>query len=214
MCVKILIQRGADVDLADNEGITPLHYAALSQSFANLKLLLEAGAQINSYDKVNGCSPLHDACYGGDLKCVDAHLDISAPPSCVACSQGAVALHYAAQENKADVVLFLLKNGAKVNLQDCKGCTALHYAAYNGAVDAAKILLRYKACTDTKVRWEGALGDVEIRWGRRRTHDTWQMNQGYTPLQVAQDMCAKKDKEQMESLLKNGNPKADGCVIC
>eukprot|EP00960_Hanusia_phi_P000504 13751-Hanusia_phi.AAC.3 len=69
-CVKILIQRGADVDLADNEGITPLHYAALSQSFANLKLLLEAGAQINSYDKVNGCAPLHDACYGGDLKCV------------------------------------------------------------------------------------------------------------------------------------------------
>eukprot|EP00960_Hanusia_phi_P000503 13751-Hanusia_phi.AAC.2 len=69
-------------------------------------------------------------------------------------SKGAVALHYAAQENKEDVVLFLLKNGAKVNLQDCKGCTALHYAAYNGAVDAAKILLRYKASTDTKVRWK------------------------------------------------------------
>ena len=178
--MKILIQRGADVDLADNEGITPLHYAALSQSFvstavltqpsdlcqcqANLKRLLEAGAQINSYDKVNGCSPLHDACYGGDLKCVkvrmfkkmpeetqklqvlveakavvdmptnpaksernkvDARLDMSAPPSFVAWSQGAVALHYAAQENKADVVLFLLKNGAKVNLQDCKVCPPL-----------------------------------------------------------------------------------------
>uniref|UniRef100_A0A7S4KPP2 Uncharacterized protein n=2 Tax=Guillardia theta TaxID=55529 RepID=A0A7S4KPP2_GUITH len=195
-CVKILIQRGADVDLADNEGITPLHYAALSQSFANLKLLLEAGAQINSYDKVNGCSPLHDACYGGDLKCVKALVeakavvDMPTNPEKSERNKGAVALHYAAQENKADVVLFLLKNGAKVNLQDCKGCTALHYAAYNGAVDAAKILLRYKACTDTK------------------------MNQGYTPLQVAQDMCAKKDKEQMESLLKNGNPKADGCVIC
>ena len=50
--------------------------------------------------------------------------------------------------------------------------------------------------------------------GRRRTHDPGQMNQGYTPLQVAQDMCAKKDKEQMEILLKNGNSKADGCVIC
>ena len=47
-------------------------------------------------------------------------------------NKGAVALHYAAQENKHEIVEYLIRMSAGVNVQDSRGCTPLHYAAYKG----------------------------------------------------------------------------------
>lgn len=67
-CVKMLLNANADVDLADKEGISPLHYASLSSSFDNVNLMLQYEALVNTFDKTNGSSPLHDACFSGSLK--------------------------------------------------------------------------------------------------------------------------------------------------
>jgi len=42
--------------------------AALSSSYDNVNLLLQHEAHVNTFDKINGSSPLHDACYSGSLK--------------------------------------------------------------------------------------------------------------------------------------------------
>ena len=42
---------------------------------------------------------------------------------------GAVALHYAAQQDQQQVVNYLIRQRASVNKQDARGCTPLHYAA-------------------------------------------------------------------------------------
>jgi ankyrin repeat protein len=47
-------------------------------------------------------------------------------------NKGAVALHYAAQENRHDIVEYLIRQSAGVNIQDARGCTPLHYAVYTG----------------------------------------------------------------------------------
>ena len=47
-------------------------------------------------------------------------------------NKGAVALHYAAQEDHHEVVQYLIRKSAGVNIQDARGCTPLHYAAYKG----------------------------------------------------------------------------------
>ncbi len=70
VCLKHLIRAGADVDHKDLEGVSPLHRAALAGAVANLKLLLQSRADVNTFDLRNGCSPLHDACYGGDADSV------------------------------------------------------------------------------------------------------------------------------------------------
>ena len=47
-------------------------------------------------------------------------------------NKGAVALHYAAQEDHHEVVQYLIRKSAGVNIQDARGCTPLHYAVYKG----------------------------------------------------------------------------------
>ena len=55
-------------------------------------------------------------------------------------SFGYTALHYAAQRNKVEVVRYLLKKGAQVDIQDC-GATPLHRAAAFNAVESCQILV-------------------------------------------------------------------------
>lgn len=149
-CVKTLLQAGADVDLADKEGISPLHYASLSCSEENVNLMLQYEAHVNTFDKTNGSSPLHDACFAGSLKCVKAlveagaHVDMKTKSSKDK-NKGAVALHYAAQQDRHEIVEYLIRQNASVNIQDARGCTPLHYAAYTGSVSVVRVLLKHKA---------------------------------------------------------------------
>ena len=55
--VKLLIDAGADVSLANNQSLTPLHSMARSGNKDIIKLLLDAGADINATDK-EGRTPL------------------------------------------------------------------------------------------------------------------------------------------------------------
>jgi hypothetical protein len=52
---------------------------SLSLSYENVNLMLQHEAQINTFDKNNGSSPLHDACYSGALKSL---VFLSCPLAC------------------------------------------------------------------------------------------------------------------------------------
>ena len=56
--IKIIFEKGADVDKADKRGWTPLHYAAFWGLTNVVKLLLERGANPNKANDV-GKTPLH-----------------------------------------------------------------------------------------------------------------------------------------------------------
>jgi hypothetical protein len=105
--------------------------------------MLQYEAHVNTFDKTNGSSPLHDACFSGSLKCVKAlveagaHVDLQTK-SHKNKNKGAVALHYAAQQNRHDIVEYLIRQNANVNIQDARACTPLHYAAYTGPIHLPK----------------------------------------------------------------------------
>lgn len=75
-----LLKRGANVNAANGPGDTPLHYAALFDSFNSCgKNLLQCGADVNAAGW-GGNRPLHYAAYSGDKDCVHALLDNGADP--------------------------------------------------------------------------------------------------------------------------------------
>ncbi len=49
-CVKALLEKGAEVDLADPDGVTPLITAVWNTRFDTAKVLIEAGANVNKWD--------------------------------------------------------------------------------------------------------------------------------------------------------------------
>ena len=55
-----LLALGADVNAVDNVGMTPLHFAAQSDSIDIVKILLEANANVNAVAE-DGCTPLYQA---------------------------------------------------------------------------------------------------------------------------------------------------------
>jgi hypothetical protein len=63
--VKLLLEKGADLESKDNNGRTPLSWAAENGHEAVVKLLLEKGADLESKDEYNGQTPLSWAAENG-----------------------------------------------------------------------------------------------------------------------------------------------------
>ena len=69
---------GADIDRADRDGMTLLHYACREGHLQCVQLLLEEGAALEKQDR-DARTPLHLACYmaGRDMSRGHDHLDIA-----------------------------------------------------------------------------------------------------------------------------------------
>jgi hypothetical protein len=68
--VKLLLDKGADVNLTDKYGNTPLHLAASDGHIEIVKLLLEKGSDVNSKRRNDGTTPLYWAALNGHIEIV------------------------------------------------------------------------------------------------------------------------------------------------
>ncbi len=106
---KLLIDRGADVNLPVKFKRTPL-YAATNGGFADLvKLLLDNGADPNQLAKAQ--TSLHVAADNGCLQCVVHLVDAGAEVSALT-ANGIPPIHFAVRNGHDDVVAYLLSQGA------------------------------------------------------------------------------------------------------
>jgi ankyrin repeat protein len=139
--VRTLLQQKADVNGAQGDGSTALHWAAYRDDVDMLKLLLSAGADVKAATRVDGITPLFMACTNGNASAIDALLKAGADAKSVK-GNGTTALMTVAASGSVEAVKLLLDRGAEINAKETvHGQTALMFAAALNRVDAVKLLL-------------------------------------------------------------------------
>jgi ankyrin repeat protein len=170
----LLIDNGANLNLADGSGYTALHYAALEPEGAALvRTLVDRGANPNLRStkdtrenttagvSLKGATPLFLAASKGHVDSVRALLAGKADPS-ITTENGTAPLHVASwggdpnfrdwneeeKKNLFEVTRLLVELGGDVNSAGEHGWTALHGAAYKGVDAAVRFLIDRGARTE------------------------------------------------------------------
>jgi ankyrin repeat protein len=142
--VLLLLEKGADVNIADNdERCTPLQYAISERHQDIVKLLLENKADPDKADN-NNQTPLQRAISQGSQDIVKLLLENKADPD-KADNNGYTPLCYAVSQGNEAIIELLLKNKADLNKADNNNKTPLQRAISQGSQDIGKLLLENKA---------------------------------------------------------------------
>src|SRR6476661_3394347 len=139
-----MIAAGADVNAAQGDGTTPLHWAVYKVDADIARALLARGAKpdvINNY----GSTPLAEAVKVGNARLVEMLLDAGSNVE-VPNQEGQTALMLAARAGSLDVAELLVRHGANVNARETwRGQTALMWAAAARSAELTRFLIDHKA---------------------------------------------------------------------
>jgi ankyrin repeat protein len=139
--VRAHLSGGEDVNAAQGDGMTALHWAARHGDVDLIKMLLAAGANVKATTRLANYTPLLLASEAGSAGAIDALIAAGADPKGTSAS-GVSPLMFASAAGHADAVKTLIARGADVNAAEpTRGTTALMFAAANRRTDTMRALL-------------------------------------------------------------------------
>jgi ankyrin repeat protein len=139
--LRSLLKQGADVNAAQGDGMTALHWAARLGDADVAQMLVYAGANVRATTRLGAYTPLFMASQAGHARVIDTLLKAGADPKATTTS-GTTPLMAAAASGNADAVTRLLDRGSDVHAKEsARGETALMFAAAYNRVDAMKVLI-------------------------------------------------------------------------
>ena len=130
--IRSLLQQKADVNKAEADGTTALHWAVNRGDLETVDLLLAAGANPKAANRY-GVTPLTLACTNGNPALVEKLLKAGADAN-AALPEGETPLMTAARSGSVDTVKLLLAHGADPRHQGEWGDTPLVRAVSGGAL--------------------------------------------------------------------------------
>ena len=139
--VKALVKQGGDVNAAQDDGMTALHWAAMHADADLTTTLLSAGANVRATTRLGGYTPLHLASQNGTATVIEALIGAGASVNTPTVT-GASALMLAAAAGHVEAVKALLDRQADVSgVENAHGQSALMFAAALDRADVVKLLL-------------------------------------------------------------------------
>ncbi|WP_341811598.1 ankyrin repeat domain-containing protein [Wolbachia endosymbiont (group A) of Oxytorus armatus] len=222
--VENLLREGADVNVKNDKGETPLHFAAEMGHAEIVKDLLDKGANVNAVDKdgktpfklaaneeiqtlLENTAKLLEAAKSGNVDAVTRLISTGASVNATD-QDGKTPLHLAARDNNKEIVEALLKvNGINVNATDQGGKTPLHLAARDNNKEIVEALLKVNGINvnaqdkddSTPLHWAAVKGHeevVEALLGKDGIDVNIEDKHGNTPFKLATD-------EGIKTLLQN-----------
>ena len=139
--VRALVKQRADVNVAQADGMTALHWAAHHDDAETAGLLIAAGAKVDAASRY-GVTPLSLACTNGSAAMAELLLKAGADPN-RPLPGGETPLMTAARTGSDALVKALLARGAVVDAKDeRRGQTALMWAAAEGHAPVVQSLIQ------------------------------------------------------------------------
>jgi ankyrin repeat protein len=143
--VRLLLRQGADVNAAQGDGMTALHWVAEAGEVELAATLLYAGASVEARTRNGNYSPLHLASRAAKGEMVAALLEAGANAGAVT-SWGSRSLHFAAGAASPGAVMALLNHEAEVDARESSYAqTPLMWAAAYGHTEIVELLLSHGA---------------------------------------------------------------------
>jgi ankyrin repeat protein len=159
---KLLEEKGAPINAMDKFGYTPLMQAVTSKHIDIVEILLEAKADID-FQNDTGKTALMMAAFSGLLSTVKILRQYKAKYN-LHDYAGNTALHYACDSRSAELVDWMINDGAPTEAVDMNGYTPLlRVAALNGTRQLVAALIRHKAnvnAADKKKKTALMMADV------------------------------------------------------
>src|SRR5262245_59020035 len=148
--VRAALARKADVNAAQIDGSTALHWAAERDDRDMADQLIRAGARVTARTR-EGVTPLQLAATNGSAAMIDRLLKAGADANAPLSAAGDTALMMASRTGKTDAMRVLVEAGANVNAKEkWGGTTALMWAVSEGHADAARLLVGAGADVDAR----------------------------------------------------------------
>jgi ankyrin repeat protein len=180
--VRALLKQRIDVNTAQGDGATALHWAAHRDDLAIADLLIRSGARANVANDL-GTTPLHLACTNRSAPMVERLLAAGASAN-ARLLNGETVVMTCARAGDAAAVKALLGHGGDVNAKEHEhGQTALMWAVAGRHPDVVQLLIRARA--DIRARSliyaQTVVGEQTQRAGREELNYTV-LRGGETPL--------------------------------
>jgi len=138
--VKLLVEKGAPVNVMNIANETPLHYAAGGGYKEVVIYLISKGADLNALN-VQSQTPVSYAARSDRTDLVKLFVEKGADVM-VKDKHGATLLFSAAGGDSVEMVQFLIGKGLKADAVTEEGDTPLHYACWNGNAGVIKVLIQ------------------------------------------------------------------------
>jgi uncharacterized protein len=138
--VKALLKQAADVNAAQGDGMTALHWAAMKNDADLAQTLLYAGANVKATTRIGAYTPLLLAAKNGSADVLEPLLKAGADVE-AATSNGTTPLMFAAASGNTAAVETLIARGADVNAtESVRGLTPLMFAAASNRAAVLELL--------------------------------------------------------------------------